>query len=378
MKKIKILEAIRQGKVGGGESHVLELVTNLDKSKFEPIVLSFTPGPMVDELRRRGIKTKVIYTERGFDFRVWKEVHDFIKSEKIDIIHAHGTRANSNVFRAAKKMHLPLIYTVHGWSFHLDQKYVVRKIREISESFLTSVADKTICVSKSNEIDGIERFDMKRSSVIYNAVDLKKFNKTNKFRDIRKELGIPEDKTVIGYIVRITHQKDPFTMLRAMKILLRKTDNALLLMVGDGDLKEATMKLAHDLGIENNIIFQPFRSDIPDILNAIDIYCLPSLWEGFPIGILEAMAMNKPVVASPVDGTLELITHRKTGLLSDMGNAELLAQNLFHMLTDNHMRAQIAASALRFVEENFGIDKLVDRVEKLYTAQKSEVNFLVE
>lgn len=367
MKKIKILEAIRQGKVGGGESHVLELVTNLDKSKFEPIVLSFTPGPMVDELRSRGIKTKVIYTEKGFDFSVWKKVRELIKSEKIDLIHAHGTRANSNVFRAAKKLHLPLIYTVHGWSFHLDQKYLVRKIREISESFLTSVADKTICVSKSNQEDGIERFSMKRSSVIYNAVDLKKFNVNNKFNDIRKELGIPSDKTVIGYIVRMTHQKDPFTMLRAMKILMEKTDKAFLLMVGDGDLKEASMRLARELKIENNIIFQPFRTDIPDILNAIDIYCLPSLWEGFPIGILEAMAMKIPVVASPVDGTRELITHGETGLLSDMGNPELLAQNLFHMQTYQQIRIQIATTALGFVEENFGINKLVDLVEKLYT-----------
>ncbi|MCF8381282.1 MAG: glycosyltransferase family 4 protein [Bacteroidales bacterium] len=370
MKKIKILEAIRQGKVGGGESHVLELVTNLDKTRFEPVVLAFTDGPMVDELRNRGIKTKIIYTETGFDFRVWKKVRDFIKSEEIDIIHAHGTRANSNVFFAAKKLNLPLIYTVHGWSFHIDQNFHVRKLRELSENFLTSVADKTICVSKSNQEDGIKLFGMKRSEVIYNAVNLDKFNSNKQFKDIRNELGIPANKTLIGYIVRITGQKDPFTMIKAMKILSEKTDDAILLMVGEGDLKDATINLAKELNIEHKIIFQPFRSDIPDILNAIDIYCLPSLWEGFPIGILEAMAMGKVVIASPVDGTNELITDEETGVLSDVGDAELLAQNLYLMHSDSKFKNQIAAEAKYFVEKNFGIQRLIDRVENLYIETK--------
>jgi glycosyltransferase involved in cell wall biosynthesis len=366
MKRIKILETIRQGQIGGGESHVLELASNLNLKKFEPVVLSFTPGPMVDELIRRGIKVKVIYTEKAFDFRVWKEVKDFIAEEQIDIIHAHGTRANSNVFWAAKKLGLPLVYTVHGWSFHIDQKFHIRKIRELSEYFLTLKADKTICVSKSNQQDGIERFNMHRSTVIYNAVDLNKFNPDNRFNDVRKELGISANKIVIGYIVRITGQKDPFTMLRAMKELVEKADNIVLLMVGEGDLKAATIKLSKSLGIEDKIIFQPFRTDIPDILNAIDIYCLPSLWEGFPIGILEAMAMKKAVVASPVDGTKELLVDGKTGLLVDHGKPKNLADALLLLSRDFELRKKLADNAFQYVHGNFGIHQLVARVQKEY------------
>jgi glycosyltransferase involved in cell wall biosynthesis len=171
--KIKILEAIRQGKVGGGETHVLELCSNMDRDKYEPVVLSFTPGPMVDELNRRGIRTKVISTEKAFDFKVWKQVLDFIKEEKFQIIHAHGTRANSNVFWAAGKLNLPLVYTVHGWSFHQDQSFLVRYLRELSEKFLTRKAKINICVSKSNENDGIKLLKMKRSQVISMQLILK-------------------------------------------------------------------------------------------------------------------------------------------------------------------------------------------------------------
>lgn len=366
MKKIKILETIRQGKVGGGETHVLELCTNLDKELFEPVVLSFTSGPMIDELKRRNIKTKVIYTEHAFDFTVWNKVKKFIQEEEIDIIHAHGTRANSNVFLVAKRLGLPLIYTVHGWSFHIDQKFIVRKIRELSENFLTAKSDRVICVSKSNELDGIKLFNMKRSTTIYNAINLQKFNSNKQFSNIRSEFGISSDKTVVGYIVRITEQKDPFTMIRAMKRVTSKTDNMVLLMVGDGNLKTASMKLAEELKIKNNIIFQPFRSDIPHILNAIDIYCLPSLWEGFPIGILEAMAMNKVVVASPVDGTREMIEDGKTGLLIPHGKPEPLADALLLLNKDIELRERLADNANTFVRTNFGIDKLVEKVQKEY------------
>jgi glycosyltransferase involved in cell wall biosynthesis len=321
---------------------------------------------MVDELNRRGIATKVINTQRGFDTRVWKEVRDFVASGHFDIVHAHGTRAASNVFWAANKLHKPLIYTVHGWSFHPDQSMLVRKARELSELFITSRADRTICVSRSNETEGIQRFGMKRSEVIYNAVDLQKFNPARTFADVRGQLGIACDKIVVGYICRITKQKDPFTMLRAMKLLEARQD-IVLLVVGDGDMKDQALALAADLKLHNQVVFQPFRSDIPDVLNAIDIYCLPSLWEGFPIGILEAMAMDKVVVASPVDGTRELVHHNHNGILVENSNPLRLANAIVKLASDPSLSSRLSNNALHFVKSRYGISHMVDEVQNLYS-----------
>ncbi len=366
MKRIKILETIRQGQVGGGETHVLDLCTHLDKERYEPVVLSFTEGQMVDTLRNRGIRTEVINTEKPFDYKVWRKVHNFMKSEKFDLIHAHGTRAMSNVFCPSKILGLPLIYTIHGWSFHMNQKHIVRRIRELSEKFITNMADKNICVSRSNEKDGIQKFGMKRSTVIYNSVDFDKFNPINSFKDIRKELGIGSEKIVIGYFVRITAQKDPFTMLKAMKLVVEENSNVMLLMIGDGDLKEATIELAKSLKIEDHVIFQPFRSDIPDALNAIDIYCLPSLWEGFPIGILEAMAMQKAIVASPVDGTVEMIDDGDTGILVPNSEPLKLADILLKLSKDQQLRDAIAINAYQQVRSRFGIDRMIKQISDVY------------
>jgi hypothetical protein len=112
---VKVLQAIRQGTIGGGESHVQDLVTNLDKTRFEPIVLSFTEGQMVDNLRRQGIKTFVIPNLKPFNVFTWGKVRELMKAENIQLVHAHGTRAASNVFRPAQQLNVPLVYTIHGW-----------------------------------------------------------------------------------------------------------------------------------------------------------------------------------------------------------------------------------------------------------------------
>ena len=366
MKKIRILEAIRQGKIGGGETHVLELVSTIDKSVFEPIVLSFTPGPMVDELKRIGIEVHVIETERGFDRKVWKKVRHLAQELKIDIIHAHGTRANSNVFMAARNLGVPLIYTIHGWSFHRDQSLPVRMVREMSERFLTSVSASNICVSFSNQQDGITGWKMKRSSVIYNGINTSKFNPAGSYRDVRKELGIPGGKTVAGFIVRMTIQKDPFTLIRAMKIVKEKCSEIVLLMIGEGDLKDEAVTMAKKLDLTDTVIFENFRQDVPDVLNAIDIYCLPSLWEGLPIGILEAMSMGKPVVATPVDGTREIITNGENGILIPVGDEKTLAEAILTLHYDPEMRKRISEKAIVTIRERFSVDQMVRQIEDHY------------
>ena len=152
--KIRVLECIRQGQIGGGESHLLSLVENLDKNIYEPIVLSFTDGPMIDRLKALNIPVHIIPSNKPFDFKVWGKVKQLMQQEKIDLVHAHGTRANSNVFKAARALQKPLAYTIHGWSFHVDQPFLIKKIRIAGEKFLVSRSDLNISVSVSNQKTG--------------------------------------------------------------------------------------------------------------------------------------------------------------------------------------------------------------------------------
>ncbi|QNE38268.1 glycosyltransferase family 4 protein [Hymenobacter sp. NBH84] len=364
-RKIRVLESIRQGAIGGGETHVLDVVRLLDKNRYEPIVLSFTPGPMVDRLRAMGITTHVIETEKPFNFLKWQQVKQLLKQERIDIVHAHGTRAGSNTFWAAKRLGLPIIYTVHGWSFHVDQQPLVLRIRQLGEKLLLKQASVTVCVSESNYQDGLAFSDMRRAVVIKNGVDLTKYDPARSFTDIRAELGLPANRVLIGYIARITVQKDPFTLLRAIALLPADIP-ATFLLVGDGDLKAAAVQLAQELQLGSRVVFLAARQDIPDFLRALDIYCLPSLWEGLSLGLLEAMAMGKAVVATAIDGTREVIQDTINGLLIPARSPEKLAEALTKLIGDETLRRELGREARQTVQMEFNAVTMTRQVEQLY------------
>ena len=363
--KLRILETIRQGIIGGGETHVLDLVQALDKDKYEPVVLSFTPGPMVERLRAMGVKTHVIETEKPFNFFKWKQVQQLLRDEQIDIVHAHGTRAGSNTFWAAKQLGLPIIYTVHGWSFHVDQKPLVLKTRQLGEKLLINQADVTVCVSESNRQDGLAFSPMARAVVIKNGVNLQKYDPSRAFKNIRAELGVGPETVLVGCIARITAQKDPLSFVRAAAAVPAGLPVQFVL-VGSGDQKAAAEQLAAELQLGSRLRFLEARQDIPDFLRALDIYCLPSLWEGLSIGLLEAMAMGKAVVATAIDGTREVIEDEVNGLFIPPKSPEKLAAAVTRLAADAGLRERLGAAARATVQREFNAETMTRRVEQLY------------
>jgi glycosyltransferase involved in cell wall biosynthesis len=366
-KRIKVLETIRQGLVGGGESHLLSLVQHLDKSRFELTVLSFTHGPMVKKLEEWGIPVYVISTTSAFDVRVTNRVVKLIKELEIEIVHAHGTRAYTNVYWACRMLRIPVVYTVHGWSFHNDQTLLIRRIRILSEKFLVSRAARVILVSDSNRATGLKFFDFGNEVVIPNGIDLSRFNPLLVSGKLRSELPLRNDSVVISFIARFIDQKQPLLLLRAFAKAVKQDERLHLWMVGDGAEKEAALKLVDVLKIRDRVSFDTFRDDIPEILAASDVFVLPSQWEGLPIGLLEAMAMGKAVIGSNVDGTSEVISHMENGLLLDLEDLEHDLCNAMLMLCDSgELRARLGKQAIATVAAKFDIVSMGKKVEALY------------
>lgn len=365
--KIRILETIRQGQIGGGESHLLSLVENLDKEKFEPVVLSFTDGPMVDRLRQMGIQTEVIYTEKPFDISKWSKVKRFIQTNKIALVHAHGTRANSNVFWATKKLKLPLVYTIHGWSFHDDQQALIRKIRVMGEQLLTGKSDVNISVAASNQQTGKKYFPNFQSVVVNNGIDQQKFDPARSFKDLRTEWQLPANAPVVLFVARFIHQKQPLKLISAFAKALQQLPTLRLVMVGDGDQKQQALELVKQLGIADQVIFQPFRQDVPDVLAAADIFVLPSLWEGLPIGLLEAMAMGKAIIGTKVDGTSEVLRHGENGLLLPPDNLENdLAAAIVQLANDPALRQRLGSAAQATISSTYSAATMTRQIEAIY------------
>lgn len=363
---VKVLEVIRQGQIGGGESHLIDLINGFNPTQIEAIVLAFTPGPMIDTLRQKGIKCYVVETSHPFDIRVSKAIRDIIRQEQIQITHAHGSRAASNVVLIARQCHIPLIYTVHGWSFHQDQSSLIYRLRALSEKVICKFSSKVICVSENNKETGEKTFGLKNCTVIENGIDLHKFNPDLPFKNIREELGFSQEDFIIGFIARQTLQKAPLDFVKSTIIAHGQNPRIKALMVGDGDMKNEVEEYIHSERAEDYIRTTSYRQDVPDLLNAIDVFCIPSLWEGLSIALLEAMAMRKALVVTPTDGTRDLISPEITGKIAPFSAPEKLADQYMDYFNHPGQIAQFGNACRQRVEQRFDSQRVSDKVTGIY------------
>ena len=366
MKRIRILEVIRQGQIGGGESHLLDLVTFLDKEQFEPICLAFTPGEMITRLQSMGIKCHVIETLKPFDVKIQRQITELMRHEQIQLVHAHGSRAASNMLWPARKLRVPIIYTVHGWSFHDDQSLPVSMLRQWSEKLICHMSDRVICVSQSNADTGRERFGLKEATVIENGISLVRFNPLGQYKDLRPELGFTADDFVMGFIARCTKQKAPLNFLEAVRIAHDSNPWVKGLFVGEGDMDAEVDGYISKYEMKGYVYRSTFRTDVPDLLHCVDVYCLPSLWEGLSIALLEAMAMGKAIVATPTDGTKEVIADEDNGLIIPFGQPQALADAVLRLHDDHALYEQCGSKARQVVAQRFDAQRVSDAVAEIY------------
>ena len=367
--KIRVLEVIRQGEVGGGESHLIDLVMGLQAQEdMESVVLSFTDGPMIHLLREKGVNCHVILTSTAFDVRVMSEVKEVVKSEQIDLIHAHGSRAASNMLLVSQRMGVPMIYTVHGWSFHEGMGKLIYKLRVWSERLICRFSERVICVSESNYRTGQEAFGLKKGKceVIENGVDLHRFDASATYPDLRTELGFSKDDFVVAFICRITSQKGPMDFVRAVEQAHQRVPRIKALMVGEGDMAEEVDSYIKEHACEDYLVRQPFRSDVPALLAASDVFCLPSLWEGLSIAMLEAMAMHKAMVVTMTDGARDLIHHGHNALVVPPQNPEALADAFVKAESDPELCRLMGRRGGQLVKQRFDAARVAERVGAIY------------
>ena len=362
-----MLQCIRQGQVGGGESHLLTLIEHLDKDRFDPLVLSFTDGPMVARLQAAQVPVEVIATTRPFDVTRWQQVYRWMAKKAPHLVHAHGTRAHSNVFWAARKLKLPVLYTIHGWSFHEDQSFFKKRLRTWGERYLTQQAHTNISVSESNRQTGLDQFAGFQSVVVPNGINLQRFEKTEPVAALRNELDTPVNAVVVLFLARLTHQKQPLALLEAFAAAAAQNPNLYLWMIGDGELKTAVQDWVTQSTVGARVRLQGFRADVPALLQAADVFVLPSLWEGMPIALLEAMAAAKAIIATRVDGTKELLQHTINGWLIDTLQLHTqLTEALLLLGSDPALRSQLAARARSTVAEGYDAVSMTRKIESLY------------
>lgn len=211
----------------------------------------------------------------------------------------------------------------------------------------------------------------KRVIVIENAIDAQRIaqHQPADILAIRQKLGIASNTFLIGTVAAMRDQKGHTYLLRAAPHVLAELPQAVFLLVGDGDLRIALERETHNLGVADRIIFAGWRNDVIDVLYALDLFVLPSLWEGLPLSVLEAMAAARPIVATAVDGTAEVIKNEVDGLLVPPANPTALSQAILRVAHDPHMADRLRASGRAKVLTKYDVAVMIRRYVNLYRQQ---------
>jgi len=302
-----------------------------------------------------------------------KAVRQNIK--KFDIVHLHSWRQFPDivVHHYAKKYGIPYILQVHGSLPRIMVKRTLKWIYDISfGSKLLKDTSKVIALHRA-EAEQYEAMGVPREkiAIIPNGIDLSGYAELPPKGSFKKKFNIPEDKKIILYLGRIHKIKGIDFLVKAYAYLINemKCRDAILVIAGpdDGYLSEIKY-LVQALGILNSILFVGPLYGEDKLAAYIDseVYVLPSRYEIWGMTVLEAYACGKPVVASKVGGLRDLVSNGETGLLFEPGNVKQLARNIFNLLNGNDVAKEMGLKGKNFVKENFTIEKVVERLERVY------------
>jgi glycosyltransferase involved in cell wall biosynthesis len=243
--------------------------------------------------------------------------------------------------------------------------------RSIINRLLAKKTFKMIAVSSAvkDEICRRDSIDPAKVEVIYNGIEVGRFTvpEANVKERAKIALGLDPKSPVIGTISRLSRQKGHKYLLNAFVDLVGSFPELKLLIVGSGPLEEELKVMAQKLGLSKSVIFTGARRDIPEILKALDIFAMPSLWEGFPVSLLEAFATGLPVVASPVGGVADAVEDNVSGLLVESQDVKGLVSALSKLLNDSALALRLGKEARGIVEERFSVSTMMDSMTKLYT-----------
>lgn len=370
---LKIVHVAGSAEWAGGEVYLLQLAERLDRRRFRLSVVCPASGPLVGRLERLGVAAPVIpMEERLVDPRTLRALVRHLRRTRPDVVQSHGARANFYSRLAARLARVPRhISTVHNSLYDYPVSPLRRAVYLALDRLTVPWTETILCVAESLARDLVQRSGVpaRKVRVIQNGVDLTRFDPARADGErIRRALGLGR-APVLAIVGRMTPQKDHRTFLAALAAVRRELPEALGLVVGDGPLREKLEAEARRLGLAEACPFAGVREDIPDCLAAASVMVLSSVSEGFPFTVLEALAMARPLVATAVNGVPEIIEHEVTGLLVPPRRPDLLSRAALALLRDPERAAALGAAGRKAVEIRFPIERMVERLERLYVGE---------
>jgi glycosyltransferase involved in cell wall biosynthesis len=357
-----VLHLTETSDTGGAENMIISLVENLDQSRYRSVVCLLRDGWLNAQLQRRGIETIVIPQPRSVDFLWLYRAYRVLKDRSIHVMHSHEFAMNAYGSLLSAISGIPIVATVHGKNYYCE-KWRRRAAYRFAARHSSMVAVSDDLRQFLSQRVGIPLGNIR---VVHNGIDLKRYAAHEGDNAVRAELGIGVDQRVIGTVGNLFAVKGQTYLLKACKTVAGEFPTFVLLIAGEGEQMDSLRKEASDLGIARNVRFLGFRNDVPSLLQAMDVFVLPSLSEGLPLSILEALALKKPVVATNVGGVSEIIEDGINGYFVPPKSPEALAHRILMLLHGPGVAARIGEAGRKRVEDAFALERMVREYESLY------------
>jgi glycosyltransferase involved in cell wall biosynthesis len=363
MNHVKVLQLISSGGYYGAENMLLNLCASQQKAGCENSLMLFynVHAPNVEfyeRARRRGLSVRMVHCQGRADWRAVRQIEECIQEDGIELLHTHGYKADLYGYVAARRSGKPIVATCHNWVGgtaalgiynHLDRMALKRfqGLAAVSDSVAQRLLDSGVAAKKIRTIP--------------NGIDVGPF-----------EHALPspalnfDGSKVIGMVARLDLQKGFEYLLRAARELCGTFPALKVVLVGEGPDRQAIENLIHRFGLQSNVVLTGQHSDMPAIYAAMDIFILPSLNEGLPMTILEAMAASKPVIATRVGAIPSVIKDGETGLLVNPEDINGLRNALARLLADSDLCRRIGAAGHDWVSRNYTSEAMAMKYRQMY------------
>jgi glycosyltransferase involved in cell wall biosynthesis len=340
------------------------MIPRFDADRYNVSLVSLRKKDLSEEtLESFGVDITYLHKSK-FDPATLPALVKVIDRKKIDILHLHGYGATTFGRIAGAMRHLPTI--VHEHANLTDTPW----FQKIADTALEPVTDIAIAVSKSTAdfVINARRIPAAKVKVVYLGVPLEEFSRTRSQDEIqaaRAELAIAADDVAIGTVTRLHDSKGNSYLVDAARLVLNERPQARFFIVGEGPLRESLEHQARALGLGDRFVFAGFAKDVPRVLSAFDISVFPSLWEGTPLTVFEALAMGKAIVATDADGLIDVLTPDHDAIIVARRDARALANGLMQVIDEPQTRERLRAAAFE-TGKKYDITAFVRKMERLY------------
>ena len=369
-KKIKVCHLISGDLWAGAEAQISILLSQLAKEKhLENFALIYNQGRLAEELKRLNISLHILEEKENNPVKLFIKTYRWLKHQDIDLVHSHRYKENIIGSLAARTGGIQhIVRTYHGMPEPFGG---FKNVKYKSYIFLDYLASRLLVkqiITASFDIKKrlSPKLGEKKITSIPNSVNLDSLKIKKSPRRVREILGIDDNCRIIGSAGRLVPVKGYQVFLKAAQLIKQKESRVKFLIVGDGPEKSNLEKLADELKISEDFLFPGYREDVQDIINAMDVFVLSSFHEGIPIALLEAMALEKPIVATKVGGIPEVVTDQISGILVEPDDPEKLAQKSLYLLQEREIRKKMGSEAKRRIEESFTAERMAQKVLEIY------------